>query len=221
MPGIGDEVAMDGVRVIEVEDFLRKVGTVIEEQIEVGNIAAGIESLDQRCVLFGGGVDFEAPDAAVVGRAEELDPFAAGDFMFRVVGDEVFKVVATIRVAQFKFEFGRDVVRDLRDVIDGIEISEQRHRQPVVSINAVIAAEHNAGLALFAGAEVGGSVGANAAEVNGGVAGRVHGAETAKGLFEEQGRVSAGRRAGEEGAGEDEQNLHGGSHWDVRSHGSL
>src|SRR6202034_4224865 len=119
------------------------------------------------------------------------------------------------------FEFGRGGVGDLGDVVDGIEIGEQGHRKPVVAIHAVIAAEHDAGLALFAGAEVGASIGANATEVNGGVDGRVHGAETAKGLFEEQGRVSAGRRAGEDGAGEEEQNLHGGSHWDVRSHGSL
>ena len=44
---------MDGVRVIEVQDLLRKIGAVIEEEIEVGDVAPGVESLDQRGILFG------------------------------------------------------------------------------------------------------------------------------------------------------------------------
>lgn len=51
--GVGDEVAMDGVRVIEIEDFFREVGAVVEKQIEMGDVAAGVEALDQGIVLGG------------------------------------------------------------------------------------------------------------------------------------------------------------------------
>jgi hypothetical protein len=48
---VGDEVTVDGVRHIDVEHDPRKIGAVMEEQVEVANIAAIVEDGDESLIL--------------------------------------------------------------------------------------------------------------------------------------------------------------------------
>lgn len=134
-----------------------------------------------------------------------MNPLAAGNFMFRIVGNQVFEMLAAIAIAQFELEFGSGRVGDFRWIIDRVQVGQQRHGEPIVAVDAVIAAEDDAHFAVAARAQVCGRVSADAIEENGGVAGGIHGAEAAEGLLDEQGRIRTGRRTGENRKRKDQQ----------------
>lgn len=193
------------MRVIEVQDLLGEIGAIEEKDIEVTDVLMAVESSDQRVVLLSGRGDIEAPDTAVVGGANQFGPLTAGNFMLGTVGNNRLQVLAAPCVAQFEFQPRRNRRRNLGGVIDRVEIGNQRNGQPVVSVNAMIAAEDHAGFSFMARTEVDGGVGANVVEVDGRMPGRVHGPEPAKGLLEQQGGIGAGRGAGAHGGREKER----------------
>jgi hypothetical protein len=160
--GIGDEVSMDGVGVVEVNDALGEVSAVIEEDIEVGDVAAVVEVGDELVILLGSGCNFEAPDAAVVGSADEFDPFAAGHFMAGIVGDKSLEMLAAPGVAQTGFEFGVGGGGDLRRIVDRIQVGDEWNGKPIVSVDAVVAAQHHTDFVFAARAQERGCVGTDA-----------------------------------------------------------
>jgi hypothetical protein len=78
--------------------------------------------------------------------------------------------------------------------IDGVEIADQRNGDPVIAVDLVVAADDDAILAVVAGAKHGGRIGADVIEIDGGVAGGVHRAKIAVGLFHEQRDRGVGER---------------------------
>ena len=83
---VGDEVAMDGVGQIDIEDDAGEVGAVVEEEVEVADVAAVVEDGDEALVLCRRAVDLKAVDGAVVGGAYQFGPLAFGGSPCRLSG---------------------------------------------------------------------------------------------------------------------------------------
>jgi hypothetical protein len=66
---VGDKVAVDGMGQVDVEYDAGEVGAVVEEEIEVADVAAVVEDGDESLVLCRESVDLEAVDGPVVGGA--------------------------------------------------------------------------------------------------------------------------------------------------------
>jgi hypothetical protein len=65
-------------------------------------------------------------------------------------------------------------------------IADQGHGDPVIAVDLVIAADDDAKLAVVAGAEHDVRIGADVIEIDGGVAGGIHGAKFAVGFFHQE-----------------------------------
>jgi hypothetical protein len=191
---IGDEVAVDGVRHVDIKHNAGEVSAVVEEQIEVSDILAVIEDRDEALILLRGAVYLEAVDGPVVSRSDHLGPLTFGWSAAAVVRGEIEQMLPTIGITQ-----GRDLVLvhrggNIAYVIDCIEIPGQRYGDPIIAGDLVIAADDDAILALVAGPKDDGRVRADVIQVDGGMAGWIHCAELTVGLFHQQGDGSA--RAG-------------------------
>jgi len=77
---VDEVVSMHAMRVINVEQRSREVGAVVEEQIEVADVAAVVESIHKLLIFFWCRLDLKTVDPAVVGCTDKLRPFAAGSF---------------------------------------------------------------------------------------------------------------------------------------------
>ncbi len=75
---VRNEVAMDRMWKVDVEHDARKVSAIVEEQVEVADIAAVIEVCNQPIILFLRGVCLEAMDLAIERRPNKLRPLARG-----------------------------------------------------------------------------------------------------------------------------------------------
>jgi len=141
-----------------------------------------------------------------------LSPFAFGGAAgLGVVGGEVFEVLFAVGVADFGDLFFGDCGGDISCVINGVEVGDDGDGDPVEVIDLVVAADDYAELAVVAGAELGGGVGADVVEVNSRMASGVYSTEGAVGLFHEEGdRGVGGCREAEEDCGEDFGGAHGG-----------
>src|ERR1700722_4981733 len=93
---IGDQTAMQGFRVIEVEYTFREVGAVIRNQVEVRLVRRSIVFTDQGIVLVRSSSDLEAVDGAIIRRSDELVPVPAGCFAILCVGRNIFQMSAAI-----------------------------------------------------------------------------------------------------------------------------
>ena len=77
---------MDRVGQIDVEDDAGKVGAVVEEEIEVADVAAVVEGGDESLVLRRRAVDLKAVDGPVVGGTYQFVPLAFGEPPRRLSG---------------------------------------------------------------------------------------------------------------------------------------
>ena len=184
---VGDEVAMHSVGVVGVEDHFGEVGAVVEEEIEVADVFAVVEDGYEAAVLLRCCVYLEAVDGAIERRADELGPFAfrcaAG---LGIVGGEIFKMLFAVGVADFGDLLFSDAGGDLADVVDGVEIGNERDGDPVEMVDLVIAADDDAVFPVVAGPEEDRRLGADVVEINGGMPGRIDRAEGAVGFFHEE-----------------------------------
>ena len=193
---VGDEVATDHVGIEAIQKHTREIGAIVKEEVEVSDVAAVVEEIDKAGVLGGGGEEGEADDAAVVGGADELDPLAGGGGAEAGVRGDGEEVLAAVLVAKEGDGGGGGGEGDLGGVVHGVEVGDEGDGDPVVAIDFMVAGDDDAELAGAAGAEVGGGGGADVIEVEGGVAGGVHGAKLAEGLLHEEGDGGVGCRGG-------------------------
>ena len=127
-----------------------------------------------------------------------MSPFTFGGTAgLGVVGGEVFEVLFAVGVADFGDLFFGDCGGDISCVINGVEVGDDGDGDPVEVIDLVVAADDYAELAVVAGAEGGGVLGAYVVEVNSRMASGVHRPEGAVGLFHEEGDRGVGGRYSE------------------------
>src|ERR1035441_6602427 len=93
---IGDQAAMQGVRVIEVEHTLGEIGAVVRSQVEMRLVRRRIILADQSIVPLWGSFNLETVNGAIVRRSHELVPVAAGSFAILRVGRYVFQIFAAV-----------------------------------------------------------------------------------------------------------------------------
>jgi len=63
---VGDQTAVQGMRIVEVNQVFRKVGAVVRDQVEMRPVGLGVVFLDQSCILGGRGLDFKTVDGAII-----------------------------------------------------------------------------------------------------------------------------------------------------------
>jgi hypothetical protein len=183
---IGDKVAVDGVGKVDVEDDAGEVGAVVEEEVEVTDIAPVVEDGHESLVLFRRAVDLEAVDCPVERGAYELRPLPFGGSALPIVRRQIEQVLFAVGVAQDCSLFPVHRQGNVARRIDRIKIRDQGDGNPVIPVNLVVAADDDAKLAVVAGAEHDVRIGADVIEIYGGVAGGVHRTKFAVGLFHQE-----------------------------------
>ena len=168
---VGYEVAVNRVRHVDVEDDAGEVGAIVKEQIEVADVVAVVEVGDESPVLCRRAIDLEAVDGSIERGAYKFGPLSFRGFAVLVVRCKLEQVLSAIGLAPgcdlFSVHLQGNVVRR----IDRVKIADQGHRDPVIAVDLVIAADDDAKLAVVAGAKHGGRIGADVVEIDGGVAG--------------------------------------------------
>src|SRR5580700_1093029 len=92
---------------------------------------------------------------------------------------------AAVLIAQECFELGVRVERNIFGVFDGVQVGDERNRDPVVSADSRVAADDYAVFSGVAAAQGDGSRGANTRQVDRRVAGSSKGPIVAIRLFEQ------------------------------------
>src|ERR1700744_4570399 len=87
--GIGQKVAMNGMRLVKIQYFTRQVCAVREEEAEISYIFARIEIGDESIILRLSGFDAKAINFSDVGCAYQLSPFPFRRAAIRRIGDEL------------------------------------------------------------------------------------------------------------------------------------
>src|SRR5579863_9652502 len=162
------------------------------------NISRGVQLLYERVILRGRGLDLVAVNGAIVRRADEFVPVAARSAAVLGVRSDVFQIFAAVAVAQECSQFGVGKERDILGTFYGVEVGNERNGDPVIAVDAVVAAEDNAGFSGGAAPQNDRRLSAHVGEVDGGVAGRGKESQLSVRLFQEQGGGSVGKnRAGQ------------------------
>src|SRR5208282_1828517 len=152
-------------------DLLGEVGAVVGSEMKMRAVGRRVQLADQCIVLLGRGFDFEAVDRAVVGRADQLVPDSAGSFAVDCVGGDVFEIFPSVLVAQKSDHFCVGEKRNTLGALDCVEVRDQGDGEPIVAVNAIVAAEDDAGFSRRAAAQNDRRIGANGGQIDGGVAG--------------------------------------------------
>src|SRR5208282_1999156 len=100
---IGDYAAMQGFRIIKIDDVFGEISAVAGDGAEVRLVRRCVQLADQGKILRRRGRDLEAVNGAVVRRADQFVPVSARSFAgsFAVlVGDYVFQTSAAVTVTQ-------------------------------------------------------------------------------------------------------------------------
>lgn len=108
-------------------------------------------------------------------------------------------MIPPVRVPQFHLQPRRRRRRNLHWIVHRIQIGNQRYRQPVVSVNPVIPAQHHARLAIPAGPQLRRRFRAYMVQINSGVPRRIHCPKLAKRLFQQQRGIRPRRSAAQDG----------------------
>ena len=176
---------MDGVGIVGVDGLPGEVSAIVKQKAEVVLVGAGIERLDELVVLFRRRFDLKGIERAVVCRTDQLGPIAhRRGAVFRIRYD-LCQVRPPPRVPQRRDVIRRYARRNFVRAIYRIEVGQQRNRQPIVSGNAVIAADHDSLLTLVASPERSCRGGTNMGKIDCGVPGRIHAPECAIRLLEQ------------------------------------
>ena len=141
---IGDQTALQGMRVVEVDHVLRKVGAVVRDQVEMRSVGRGVVFLNQSCILGGRGLDFETVGRAIVGRTHEFIPVSTGSLSVLQIGDEGFQILATIAVAEKGDQLGVGEQWHIFWPLDCVQIRDEGNSDPIVSGDAVVTTQDDA-----------------------------------------------------------------------------
>jgi hypothetical protein len=142
---------MQGLGVIEIYNVLHKVRAVAGDAAVVRTIRGGVESADQSRVLLRAGFNLEAVARAVIRGTYKLVPVSPGSCAVRFVRSDLLQMLPSIAITEKRDHLGVGVQRDFLGPIDGIQVRDQWNRCPVITVDAVIAAQHNPSLAARAG----------------------------------------------------------------------
>jgi hypothetical protein len=180
---VADNAAMEHFRIVRIDQIAGEVGAVVSYEIEFVAIGSGVVFANQLIVLVLRGIDLEAVKRATIGDAERFGPAAAGRLAVGPVGSNGLEVVAAILIAEKVGQLFVGGERDILGLLDGVEIGDERHRDPVVAGNVVVAADDGAQLTRGAAAEDYGRLGADVGQVDGVVPGSGESAVVAVGFF--------------------------------------
>src|SRR5579863_9147964 len=153
-----------------------------------------IEPTDKCIILRRRAFYFEAIIRAVVGRADQLVPVSLWRFAARSIRGEVFQMGAPVLIAQKRDKLGVCIERNIFRVFDGVQVGNERDRDPVISRDTSVATYHYTVLSRAAAAQDNGSLGAHPRQVHGGVPRAGKGSIVTVRLFEED--CNIGPRSG-------------------------
>src|ERR1039457_845481 len=91
---IANQTAMQGMRVIEIDDLAHKVGTVSLHEVIALAVGLAVEFVDQQSVLLRTGLNLESINCPVIRRPDHLMPVSLGGSTVGAIGGERFQVGA-------------------------------------------------------------------------------------------------------------------------------
>src|SRR5271157_3177503 len=135
--------------------------------MEVRMIGAIVHQRDKLIILLLRGLKAEGVDAPFIGDAHKLGPASTRKAARRQFISQVEQMCFVIAAAQLMDGFSVGARGDRGDVLDGIEVWNQRHHDPVVPFDALIARDYTPLLASLAAAQLDGRFGADALKIYG------------------------------------------------------
>src|SRR5579859_1575883 len=151
---VAEFAAPNGVGIVERDDIVDEVGTIVGDQPIGLFVLAGVEFLDEPIVGFLGSRKLETIDRAVKSGADELIPVTRVGGGRRRIGSDVRKMLAAILITQKPGELGINEKRNVLLLIHSVEIGNRGDSDPVVTRKMVIARENDPVFAGIAAAEL-------------------------------------------------------------------
>ena len=158
----------------------------MKEQVEVSHILAVVEDRDEPLILLRRAVYLKPMYCPDVRLANQLRPLPLGSFTLLVVRSQRHQVLPTIRILQRP---NLRLVRcrwNITQIVDSIEVSDQRHGNPVIAVDLVIPADHHPILPLVANPKRRWRISTDVIQVNRCMSCRIHGAKCTIRLFHQQ-----------------------------------
>jgi hypothetical protein len=191
---IGDDAAFHGLGIIEIDGFPHEVGAIGRHQFVGHSVWARIVGRHEFVVLSSAGLDLKAVQGPIVSRAHQLIPIATRGLSRFLVGHDLFKIFSAILVAQSRFQLAVRKQGNTFGFLDPVEVGIKGNREPVVTTNPVVAADHHARFAGLAASQGGWRRSAHLCQVHGGVTSSGEGPVVAVRLLQEDGNIRAGAR---------------------------
>src|SRR5579863_2547148 len=183
---IDDDAAMQRLRIVEVDNVFREVGAVPRYQMEMRLVRLCVQFADQGFVLLRRGLNFKTVAGAIVRRTHEFVPVSGGSFAVVRVGSDAFEILPAVAVAQKRNHFRVREQRHILGALDAVEIRDEGNGDPVMSANAVVAADDDARFTRYALAKDERGLRAYAGKIDRGMAGRSEESQRAVGFFNQQ-----------------------------------
>src|SRR6185369_4856732 len=142
----GKDAAAKGAWEVAIHQAARKIRAISYKQVEPRAVWAGIHLRDQGVVLRFGGGKSKGVDAPFIRNTHKLTPPALHIAAAGNVFSQDLQTSIVIAISKAVHGLLIRVRRNVRSVLDGIEVGEKGHRDPVVAGDALVAGDHSAHL---------------------------------------------------------------------------
>src|SRR6266478_5347026 len=166
---IGENCPRYRFGVVKIHDVADKVRAIPREDLVRFSVQAGIEPPDEFVILLRGRLNLETVAGAVVRRTDKLDPISPGSFSRGFVWRKVFQILPSILISEKGNQLAVCVQWDILWFGNGIEVGKEGYRNPVISPNPSVAADHHTELPRVAPAQESRGSGADSCHVDCGV----------------------------------------------------
>ncbi len=183
---VGNYTAMQRAGIVEINNLAHKVGAVRRQEFVAASIRGLVQQPDQLVIFLFASLDLERVERAVVSRTHQLAPRSLGHLAVIYIWSNGLQIFPPILIPQKSLQPGIGVDRNLFGFVDRVEVRDQRNRVPIVSGDAVVAAEHCSLLARLAATHDQRSLSTDPVEVNRHVPGSGKGSVDAVGLLKQK-----------------------------------
>ena len=181
---IPNHTAMQCMRIVSINDLAHEISAVSFYEVVALQVGLLIELTDQQCILLWACLNLEGINCPVISRPDQLIPVSLWRSSVGAISGKRFQMIATILISQETNQLGIGEKRDCFRSLNCIEIGDERNRNPIMSGDAVVSAQHYAGFTLGTPTQNYRRLGTNVAQVDGHVARSGESAVVAIGLFE-------------------------------------
>ena len=134
-----------GLRVVKIDHVPHEVRAIAGNQFVGHVVRTFVVRRDEIVILLFRGRKLEAVEGSVKRRAYQFIPIAWGRRPFRTVGNNLFQVFSPVRIAHGRFDLRVGDQRNILGTLHGVQVRQQRHSQPIVTVDPVVPAQHHAG----------------------------------------------------------------------------